>query len=199
MLFGESAARMRFEVFLKRSSFFSRIKCNGGLNSPWSIFRGMSNLSLIVRPETCFKVLCQSSVVAASVCFTNEKINVMKCLAHRLLFQSFARLRFTELRRGQSSALPMACQGEVQKMLNFLNEDWRWGESNPRPPKRHNSFYVCSLPLRSRLRDCQQTGPSRTPATCWVSLLRPAARRRNYPAVVVFIPSAGVRGNTSSL
>ena len=78
-------------------------------------------------------------------------------------------------------------------------EWWRWGESNPRPPKRHNSFYVCSLPLRSRLRDCQQTGPSRTPATCWVSLLRPAARRWNYPAVVVFILSAGVRGKTSSL
>jgi hypothetical protein len=63
--------------------------------------------------------LCQSSIVVASVCFTNEKINVIKCLAHRLLFQSFARLRFNELRRDQSSALPMACQGEVQKSLTF--------------------------------------------------------------------------------
>ena len=25
---------------------------------------------------------------------------------------------------------------------------WRWGESNPRPNKSHNSFYVCSRALK---------------------------------------------------
>ncbi len=103
--------------------------------------------------------------------------------------------------------VPQAMQGTLHPaffvkwlaMRSPQGEAWRRGESNPRPPKRHNSFYVCSLPLRSRLRDCQQTGPSRTPASCWFSLLHPAARCRNYPAVVAFILSAGVRGKTSSL
>ena len=65
-------------------------------------------------------------------------------------------------------------QNSVSPCYCAISQWWRWGESNPRPERRHPSVYACIAPLVSE-GVCRRTGLS--PA---IRLFRhPAAGRRD--------------------
>ena len=90
-----------------------------------------------------------------------------------------ARLRGTPFAlRFPGGGLPPVALSEAK------SEGWRRGESNPRPRASHYSVYV-RVPLLILVRltaNGQGHEPDQRPRKG--SLRRPAAQRRNYPAVV---------------
>ena len=148
----ERSARVRFEVYLERSCFAARAKCNGDFDEPGFVPRRVGKLTGVMSLEASIEIVGQTGVVASCIRLADKDVDVVKGCHSMISIDGVDRLAGSGfvfdyagtgfVRNCLVSAL--ACQGVVRNAVS--NEAW-WSRtgSNRRPPECHSGALPTEL------------------------------------------------------
>jgi len=144
MFFCERPARMRLEIFFKRNGLVFQSKSKSNFNLPRPELGSMRTSPGVVFFKTCLNIGGHPRVVLIGFRNATEYVNIMEFRIHGLPRRSSLFLSIKKkpgvapTNRGYAVAFFVHCLS--------VNEEWRRGDSNPRPVTfRAGHLHVYSL------------------------------------------------------